>query len=200
MKSFKKLKSKLVVAAAASLIAFSANGQAVEQGDVAIGAFYGSPSIGTLFLQALLTADDSDFQTAAEFSFLGPVGIKAEYMVAEKLGIGIEASYSTWSLTSATEKFTATRIRLAPRFSYHLGSSDVFDSYFSLGMGFKNSTYKFTSDDPTAVFDESDLPSTPLTLRIAWGGRYYITEQFAIATELGFGGGYLISGGLVFKP
>lgn len=185
---------------------FTSKAQALEEGNISINTYYGSPSIGTMLMKSIFTSD-SDIDQDLDFINIGPVGVQAEYMVTENIGIGIEGSYSN-ILIKYTEiydyNFSLTRIRVMPRFSYHFSSSDWFDTYLSLGMGYKHSILKFTTNDPLETDEQEDFEETamggiPLALRIGWGARFYITENLGISTELGFGGGYLLSGGLVYK-
>ncbi|MFT6746170.1 MAG: hypothetical protein ACJAZ2_000508 [Glaciecola sp.] len=192
------IKSKLSVLALTIALSLNVNAQSINKGDITFDVFYGSPSIGTLIFKSLATASGE-----VDFNTFGPIGIKFEYMISDKVGLGVEGSYSTLSMKAVengyTSEFTLNRIRIMPRFSYHMGSSDNFDSYFSLGMGYRNSTYEFSSTDVTATVDESITGGIPMAMRIAWGARYYFTPNIGLSTELGLGGGHLISGGLVIK-
>jgi len=204
MKYIKILKNGVIATALLMMSAQSSSAQAVEQGNISIGAFYGSPSIGTLLVKSVYLQEDNIGDAEVNFSYLGPVGGKFEYMVTDEFGIGVEASYSiinleVWDSFDRTE-LTLTKFRIMPRFAYHVAAGEMIDFFFSGGVGYRHSSYSFTSSD--VIDDEVDNALTgllPMTLRINTGVSFYVTKHLALTGELGFGGGYLLLGGITFK-
>lgn len=186
-----------------------AKSQAVDAGNILIDAYYGFPNLFTSALKT--TYANSGSVEDVNIGGIGPVGGRFEYMVSEKIGIGLEINY-TDSYVEYTDlgtdtlgnpyryeyKVSVPRLRIMPRFNFHFGSSDVFDGYFAVAAGYNNTQYKFESNDPD-FGDESITGLVPVAFRLAVGGRYFFTDAVGIHMELGLGGGALINGGLSFK-
>lgn len=103
----------------------------------------------------------------------GPLGLKYEYMVAPKVGMG--------AIVNLTVLSDETFARIMAKFSFHFGQSDIFDGYTTIAAG--ANTY-------------SDY--LPIAARAAVGGRIFI-DKLAILMEFGAGGGGLIEFGVSFK-
>lgn len=128
--------------------------QAVQEGNSIFDITYGWPA--NLF-------DDN-------YGGFGPVGIKYEYMVAEKVGVGGILNFAI------TDESIA---RLMAKFSFHFGNSESFDGYTTIATGFSSISY--------------------IAGRVALGGRYFFNEKTGVLMEFGIGGGGLIEFGLSFK-
>lgn len=179
-----------------------AKAQALSQGNKAIDVYYGVFSVARSLVN----------ENATNIKFLGPIGFQFEYLASDKMGVGIDFNYTsiTWeedrtvtdSVTSNTttyhDKASRTVIRFMPRFNIHFGSSESFDGYFGIAAGYRQATYKYTTNDPN-YSDDSFSGSIPFAMRICLGARYYFTENIGVNMEMGFGGGALINAGLSFK-
>lgn len=207
MTNNKRLKIVSVLAMVLLLLVQTSQAQAVKKGDMTIGGFYGSPSIGTLLLKVFISSTNAEFGNSVDFSYLGPLGGKFEYFVTDDFGIGLEASYSTLSIKlnegNRFDTYSLTKIRVMPRFTYHMSYGDNLDFFLAGGMGYRTSELGFKSTLITEVIDleiEEALTNVlPLSLRLAFGGSFFMTENLALTGELGFGGGYLFMGGITFK-
>lgn len=202
----KKVLFTLKVVAIAAVVNFSlsskANAQAVEEGNVTIDPYYGFFSVA----KALFTASDN--QTVLESSFIGPVGLKGEYMFSDKMSIGAEFNYTGmgWEYTeidsASGNKYTYNLkrniIRIMPRLNIHFGGSENFDGYFGISAGYRNATYSLTSNNPNQA-DESVEGLVPIAMRFSLGGRYYFTENIGLMAEIGLGGGTIFHTGFSFK-
>lgn len=201
----KKIYSFLIVSAigaSAFLSPSTVKAQALEQGNVSLDLYYGFGSLSKSFLK--LITDNS----TAKSSFLGPMGLKFEYMASDKIGVGAEFNYTSYNIEwnevdSATSvnfnyKYTRTIVRIMPRFNIHFGSNENFDGYFGIAAGYRQAFNKWESNDPS--YDGSTSGTLiPFAMRIALGGRYFFTDNFGIHMELGLGGGAMIHGGLSLK-
>jgi hypothetical protein len=150
-------------------------------------------------------------------------GLRAEYMVAEKFGIGLGFNYvksgSNYDVTS-TEivynqqtmmneevtrtynwDYTSVRIRAMLRMNYHFVQTDNVDAYTGFGVGYKSASRTWTVEDPNANTDglEQERALIPVAARIALGTRIYFTDNIGMMIELGAGGGQPIQVGLSVK-
>lgn len=182
--------------------------QAVEEGNVIVEGFYGWPNFTTFLLRTAynLSASDEDVSITGS----GPFGARAEYIIMENVGIGIDAYYGAsgiaWKSNQITPMGTDTvydysvdykRFSLNVRAAYHLNVSDNFDAYLSGSLGYRYRRSTIDTDDP--FFTPVEVGSLiPISVRGAIGGRYYISGIVGIGMELALGGP-LISGGISVK-
>jgi hypothetical protein len=190
---------------AALLATTNVKAQAVEQGSVIIDAYYGAFSISNSTFKEL------SGNSAAKFTGIGPIGLRFEYMVSEKVGFGLDGNLLNQSLTWTGTDTTAGNklnndykiyrqvIRIMPRINIHFGGSDDFDGYFGIAAGYRSVTRGYTSTDPDYQGDESSATLVPISLRLAVGGRYFFTPNIGLNGEIGIGGGTIIHAGLTFK-
>lgn len=180
----------------------NAKAQAVEQGNVIIDAYYGWPNLYTTVMK---TAYNLGGESDVKIKGVGPLGGRVEYMVAERIGMGVEVNFAQssldWTDNNSGENYTysvsSNRLRALLRFNYHFAGSDKFDSYFAVGAGYKNTSITAKSTDPN--FEEASLSGLiPVATRIGVGGRYYFTDNIGLSAEIGLGGP-LVSAGLTVK-
>jgi hypothetical protein len=202
----KKIVVTLKMMALAAVLTFGlapkAQAQAVEEGNVTIDPYYGFFSVAKALFKA------SDNQTVLESTFIGPVGLKGEYMFSDKMSIGAEFNYTTmgWeydeidstSGTKYTYNLKRNIIRIMPRLNIHFGGSENFDGYVGISAGYRNATYSLTSDNPNQA-DEDVEGLVPIAMRFSLGGRYYFTENVGLMAEIGLGGGTIFHTGFSFK-
>ena len=184
-----------------------ASAQAVEQGSIIIDPYYGFPNFGKKF------ADGFDFVEGIKVKGLGPLGLRAEYMVADKFGLGVDFIYNSFSLNGTIDslnndetvhstydyKYTTSRIRLQARFNYHfVEDDDHLDAYFGVGAGTNFRRYAEDTDMPN--YEEFQAIGTllPVSMRVALGVRYYFTDNIGLNAEIGVGGP-VMSFGVSFK-
>jgi hypothetical protein len=181
--------------------------QAVEQGSVIIDAYYGLFSISNSTFKAL-----SDNSTTT-FRGIGPIGGRVEYMVSEKIGIGVDGHVQNLSLEwtdNITDTITGNSnnysykifrqtLRIMPRINIHFGGSDNFDGYFGIAAGYRSNKWGYESTDPDYTGSSTSVTLVPVALRFAVGGRYFFTPNIGLNGEIGLGGGTIIHAGLTFK-
>lgn len=195
----------------------NAYSQAIQQGNMTFDAYYGFPNLWTSILKGVLANQGGISGVSA--SGIGPVGGKFEYMVSEKVGLGAEANFasttlnytemdtiynpstSLWESKPNNYKTTYNRTRIMARMNIHFGSSENFDGFFGIGAGYKTTSLKTVSSDPSTA-SSADLDRVnlvPVAFRIAIGGRYFFSENLGANFELGFFGGPILSAGLSLK-
>ncbi len=94
-------------------ISFFSQGQAWEKGDINIDAYYGYVGPGlVLRLVDELSGDNSAGQSYnPQTSVLGPVGLRVQYMVAPRFGIGLDINYESKKQRGTTPFGTFRRLR-----------------------------------------------------------------------------------------
>lgn len=195
----------------------TSNAQCLEEGNIIIDGYYGFPNLYTsVFKTAYANANEGATQVGLKIKGLGPVGLRGEYLVSEKVGVGIDIgmnntsiSYNETSdhLNSTTGlyetktynyKFSTQKIGVMGTFNYHFVNKDKVDAYFVFGAGYGNRSYKFTSTDPDYV-TASVKGIIPVAMRVGVGMRYFFTKNIGANLGLGFGQGGIINAGLSFK-
>ena len=183
--------------------------QAVKEGTSIFDVTLGWPN---LYTNIFKIAVDNDNSIGTSASGIGPIGIKYEYMVADKVGIGGIINYAnstvkfredvtTNNITQTYNyEFSAQRIRAMAKFSFHFGNSEKFDGYTTIALGYISHKWKYETDDPYYDDESLDLQlALPVAVRLAVGGRYYFTDNIGALMEFGIGGGGLLEFGLTAK-
>lgn len=193
--------------------------QAAFTGNIIIDPYYGFPNFGKSFASNFESETSSDFKVKG----LGPLGLRAEYMVADRMGVGFDVIYNSYDLqytdvrtdsiydgntdtwtpqTTTTEnEYQMQRLRVHLRFNYHFDvSNPMLDAYFGVGAG-TNNRYRKAYENGVEINDETELGNftlMPVSLRVCTGLRYYFSQNIGINAEIGIGGP-LISAGISAK-
>lgn len=205
---FKKIISGVALAIFAACVQpNTASAQAVEEGNILIDVYYGFPNLyGATFKRAYA---NSGTEENVKISSLGPIGLRGEYMVSDKIGLGLDIGFNNTKLTY-TEfdafdnkdydyDFKTQKIGAMVTFNYHfLESNDNLDAYFMVGAGYGNRSFTFESTDPNYT-DETIDGLIPVASRIGVGMRYFFTDNIGVNLAIGFGQGGLVNGGLSLK-
>jgi len=180
------------------------NAQALEQGNVIIDAYYGFPNLYSTVFKTLYESSNS---TGLTLGSQGPLGIRAEYLITDKVGFGIDLGMNSSSISYSEAdinnniydyKFTTRKIGAIFTFNYHFVENDKLDAYFVVGGGYGNRTFKFTSTDPNYI-EESVESIIPISYKIGLGMRYFFTENIGANLALGLGQGGLVNAGISAK-
>ena len=181
------------------------NAQALEQGNVIIDAYYGFPNLySTVFKAAYESSNSTGFNLGSQ----GPLGIRAEYLITDKVGFGIDLGMNSSSISYSEAdintniiydyKFSTRKIGAIFTFNYHFVENDKLDAYFVVGGGYGNRNFKFTSTDPNYI-EESVESLIPISYKIGVGMRYFFTENIGANLALGLGQGSLVNVGVSAK-
>ncbi len=181
------------------------NAQALEQGNVIIDAYYGFPNLYSTIFKALYESSNS---TGLTLGSQGPLGIRAEYLITDKVGFGIDLGMNSSSISYSEAdintniiydyKFSTRKIGAIFTFNYHFVENDKLDAYFVVGGGYGNRNFKFTSTDPNYI-EESVESLIPISYKIGVGMRYFFTENIGANLALGLGQGGLVNVGVSAK-
>ncbi len=134
----------------------------LQKGNIIITAYYGFPNLWTTILKSGYL--DGNQTTSSSGSF-GPCGANVEYMLGKKIGVGLEVNYSTswvqWTETGSVYdpitgaydidgnyKVQIPRIGIEPRFYYHFVNHKHYEMYCSAALGYRSTSFNFTSNDP----------------------------------------------------
>ncbi len=209
------MKKAIICAIAAFGMMFSnnASAQAVEEGNLVFDVYYGFPNLYTTVFKAAYA--NSGTEEDLKVSGLGPVGFRGEYLLADKIGLGLDIGFNnskvSYTETSSgvnsqgqiventyTYDFTTKKLGVMLTFNYHFIDNDQVDFYGVFGVGYGNRTFSFESSDPN--YDEGSIESLiPVASRIGVGVRYFFTDNIGVNVAAGFGQGGILNAGLSVK-
>jgi opacity protein-like surface antigen len=174
----------------------------VKKGKFIIDAYYGFPYLFGSYVKQVIADSNEDVQVKN----LNHLGIKAEYMITDMIGLGLEYTYAavnaTYSQTNSYNQinnYTAsiTKQRILAKFNIHFATSKFLDPYATAGIGFKQSLA--VSNDPNNQQDVYDLNHSiltafPVSFRLGAGLRYYFIKNLGVSVEAGIGGPIIQAG------
>ena len=198
------MKKLLFVFAMVAGTTFSASAQ-VQQGTILVDAYYGMPNLyKSIFEAAASSVEATNVKTGG----IGPVGIRAEWMAAEKFGVGIDLCYSDVYVKEDAMgsdgmmynyEIRSPKIGIMATMNYHFVSTETVDFYFIAGGGWKNRTLTSTTDDPNYTTDSIDMSLLNIAARVGVGARIFFTENIGINLGVGFGQGSILNVGVSMK-
>lgn len=189
-----------------SLTSFNSNAQSVKKGDVLVDTYYGVVNLFNLAFKGTLGSVASN----ASSSSIDHLGVRGEYMLIDKFGIGldidfnkVDVSYSTITTVNLnnvvyTYNIGSQNIRSSASFNYHFADSDKLDAYLGLGAGYNYRSYTSSSTEAGYSYSASGA-ITPIAFKLALGMRYFFTDNLGANLAMGIGQGGLVNGGLSFK-
>ena len=185
----------------------------VQKGTVLIDAYYGFPNLYSAVFRAAY--DGSDYQDY-KVRGSGPFGIRGEYLLADKFGIGLDIGYNATKITFTDTyndtydpntgqytqttyhyKYSTSKLGVMATFNFHFVETEHIDFYAVVGAGYGNRTFTFTSDDPTDNTSATSL--IPVAFKTGVGLRYFFTENIGANVAVQVGQGGIINGGISFK-
>ncbi len=204
--------------AATTVVSTNVNAQAVEQGSVIVDVYAGYGTVFNALFRSAYQGVDAD----SKLSAIDAIGVRAEYLVSDKFGVGLDFTYSSIKIvdpytstvytydqngfiTGSTaavyeQTFSSKKIGVMASMNYHFLDNDKVDAYTNLGVGFKNRSYGYESTDPTQVSEDLGVGTLlPLALRVGVGMRYFFTDNIGINMNVGLGQGGWVNGGLALK-
>ncbi len=174
--------------------------QIVEEGNVVVDVYYGWPNLYTTALKNLYA--DNALDNSIDLGSLGPLGLRFEYMLSDKVGIGLDAGYvNTWleynekdvsTNTIYNYKISAPKVHALFKMNFHFSQSDKLDAFAGFGVGYRNRQFKLETNDPTESIDFDSF--IPVGLRLNIGVRYFLTDNIGLGAEMGLGGPLLSFG------
>jgi hypothetical protein len=176
----------------------------VSEGSVVADVYYGFITLAGPLLRLIGAA------SGAKTSFLGPVGLRAEYMVSNVVGLGGDLQFNRYSLswtetiydiyglssTTYSYKINWTRIRAMARVAFHFAVSRAVDPYFAVSGGLRIESFSTETNDPDY---NVGIAGVGPAVRLALGTRFFFTPNIGAFAELGVFGGGLFHVGLSAK-
>lgn len=158
------------------------------------GKSYASLGYGlTLFKAAKLLTITAN-ELGMKSNYFGPLLIKYEYAVSDKIGIGMSFGYTTVGVSATddsnyTYKFKYNKLTATPRVNFHLGGeNEKLDPYIGFGLGYKKVSYSLTTNNPDVP--QIKIPGFPSSFEASVGCRYIFTPNVGAFIEVGAGHGY----------
>ena len=216
LKDMKKLLLGIIVIAGTS---FSGTAQ-VAQGNILVDAYYGFTNVGAALYETNWDFEAAYWGTEAETSSLGPIGLRAEYLVSDKFGVGVDFAFDQ-SSSSLERSYDSDGDGVEEAYltegktfkwgamltlNYHMVTNQYIDLYLMGGAGYKSRTSSLTTNElmGAEAFDEQAIGITPETAfpfagRLGLGCRFFFTENIGANVGIGLGQGGLVNAGLSFK-
>lgn len=214
----------LLLTAASLLFNIGTSFAQLEEGDVFIDIHHGllggkKGVIYTLIENADATSE-IDIDGNLKTSYLGPIGGRVEYMIDDKISIGLESNYTKrvaeWtdentesvynpttdeyetSTSSVDYTLTQSIIRIMVRTNYFFVNEEKYQIGFSNSLGYRMVRWDFKPFDDYYT-DILTLSTWPLAYRGAFNLHYYFIPNLGINAEIGFSGGAYVNAGLSAK-
>lgn len=185
---------------------------AVQKGNFILDPYYGAPNFGKNLVQQVTFNNSSITSTGS--GGVGPMGVRAEYLLADKFGLGVDFIFNSTSLDLTYDSLNPDqtlyktyvgvakmqRIRVHLRFNYHFVSTENLDAYVGLGAGTNTRVWSVENSDPGYDFGRQQTVGSliPFSMRFAAGVRYYFIPNLGFNAEIGLGGP-LVSAGISLK-
>ncbi len=193
------------------------NAQAIGEGKIIVDGYYGFGNLYNAVFESLASSSGLNITN----KFMGPLGVRGEYLISDKVGFGLDLGYSSASMnydetissniydingiltnsTTNTYNYSvkSSKIGAMVTFNYHFVESDKFDAYFVTGLGYGNRTTTYTSTNKDYIVPSSTSSLFPVAARIGVGMRYFFTENIGANLGLGLGQGGLVNIGITAK-
>ncbi len=186
----------------------------LPEGTVLFSLGYGKPNLAkTLFKfdeKQILGITRSFDQVS--YSGFSPVSFKAEYIIADRVGLGLSYNYVNFkrqaSLNSAVLANGKNGVgyvniyfsswSILARLNMHLIVTKSTDFYWGIGLGYREQKFWEYSNLPTFNGAHLNYLFFPVSFESGFGLRYFITPHFAVYSEIGIAKA-LLQGGLVYK-
>jgi len=187
----------------------------VQKGKFIFDAFYGYPYVMGNYVKSNFVSNtninnNSPIESVRNWNHLGG---KFEYMINDKIGIGLEYTYAAVDVkykddksviingqsTTQTFHYKATlyKQRALARVNFHFATTDKFDTYGTVGCGYKASLLKSDNPDDQQLvkdFNTTFINLFPISYRLGIGVRYFFTKNIGISAEAGIGGPIIQAG------
>ncbi|MBI3235546.1 MAG: outer membrane beta-barrel protein, partial [Bacteroidetes bacterium] len=191
-------KCKLLFIAAFSVITFNTFAQTAFEEKKS----YASVGYGYQLLSRKDFFDQNQSAQNYKSKGFGPLVLKYEYAISEKIGIGASMSYTTASVswddlggsngfdTTYRNTYKFTKYTITPRINFHYGDNEKLDLYTGFGVGMRRVNNVFSTTDP-AGSKETFKQGVPISLEITTGARFLFTEQIGVFVEVGVSSAFL---------
>jgi opacity protein-like surface antigen len=175
-------KTLIILALILATVANKIQAQAFSKGAVIVSAGYGFPNLQkTLF-------NLYNIYTGYTVKGFGPAHAKIEYGVNDYIGIGLAINYVNSSVSFTDQynyKLAYNNFKVNLRTNVHYGTAEKIDFYSGLGVGYGNSSFNWTTNDPDGVPSESVIIPINIGFEATTGARYFFTDNIGMYAEIG---------------
>lgn len=180
----------------------SLNAQVLSKGDFLFDAYIGTPKIYELTNRNAIKRFERE-DGYMKFSGFQALGVRSEYMISNRIGLGLDASYSNFKVSTLSfgdaKQTDYQTLAGMVTFNYHfLKRSEKFDLHGILGLGAAIRTSTEITYLPRYQRDENVLNHN-LAVKLGLGARYFITDKIGLNLSVGYGEGPFINGGISIK-
>lgn len=176
---------------------------AFGQGKSIISVGYGFPNIGKAIFNVY------DIYTDFKVTGIGPMHLKYEYGVSDKIGMGLSVNLVTSKVSwmepgyyndsiSYEHRIKSTAYSILARMNIHFATQAKIDPYWGFGLGYSGRKWTYSTDDPNDLNAVSLKNLIPLGFESTIGCRFYFTDNIGAYLEAGFSKS-IVQGGLVAK-
>ncbi len=189
----------------------------IHGGNFTLSLGYGTPSILRTFLRRETNEDDLSIKG------FGPASVKAEFMIFNNLGIGVNAYYNTSNVSWQADgqdslgnwsKYLygveVNELALNLRINYHFYRKNNWDLYAGVGGGYGFINAETYNEAPIPSFYANYRFPDPISAECTFGARYFPIKHLGLTAEAGIGRSWilyeryfipeaLIQFGIVFK-
>jgi hypothetical protein len=176
------------------------NDYAISKHEFMFSVGYATPSIVRSFLKHQTSRED------IVVSGVGPLLAKTEFMISNRFGICINASYSNYKVSWYQDSYDTILQKYRPfemgiksyelagtvRGNYHFWKRAKIDSYAGIGVGYGLFHIGGYTTAHTTIFSfQFDLPPT-LSLECTYGIKYFPIRNVGIFAEVGLGKSWIL--------
>lgn len=177
---------------------------AFGQGKSIISVGYGFPNIGKAIFNVY------DIYTDFKVTGIGPIHVKYEYGVSDKIGMGVsvnivsskvswnEAAYGYNDTKTYEHRIKSNSYNILARMNLHFATQAKLDPYWGFGLGYSGRKWTYSSDDPNDLQSIALKNLIPLGFETTVGCRFYFTDNIGAYVEAGLSKS-IVQGGLVAK-
>lgn len=197
-------KLKIVLIGLVSMFTLSTlNAQVLNKGNFVFDAYYGTPKYYELAYKRAHNSFTNHYDYL-NVSGVDAIGISGEYMLGNRIGLGLDASYSNIKYSygyTGSEEYTqqAKIFATVATFNYHfLKNTDKFDLYGIAGIGM---AYRkdYTTNKDQNMLRGSTNSGNQFAFKTGLGIRYFITDNIGLNLSYTLGVGGQLKGGLSIR-
>ncbi len=172
----------------------------VHKGNIIVSAGYGFPSIIRVYLKN--KTDRNQLSVKGQ----GPFLLKAEYLISNRISVGINTAYNRTQLSWMEDGYDptihgnrpyeygvkATEFSATLRTNYHFKVTKRFDWYSGFGIGYSIIKFKTYTLAPYNQFSVRYSFPRPYTFDLTAASRFSVTRHLGMFAELGIGKAWLL--------
>ncbi|MEN9340550.1 MAG: hypothetical protein RIQ62_1862 [Bacteroidota bacterium] len=184
---------KIIFIASSMLLSTSLlQAQCLPKGSMNVSVGYGYNAFVNSTLKTW--TDELNFK----YSVLGPIHTKFEYMLGERVGLGLSINYISYKTGydfiydigngpqtyKETDKFSSLSALIRSNFYYV--NSDKVAVYSGLGIGYKSYAWKYSNNAGITDYNVLKNVIPPVGFELTTGVKFMFTPNIGLYTEVGF--------------